>query len=40
VLNSTIINFKVENNTYVLLPEVKALPLNISEESGELTGNP
>jgi hypothetical protein len=34
------INHKYENNLYILLPEVKALTLNYSEEPGELTGNP
>jgi hypothetical protein len=32
-------NCKVENDIYVLLPEVKALTLINSEEPGELTGN-
>lgn len=32
--------YNIIENVYVLLPEVKALTLNNSEESGELTGNP
>jgi hypothetical protein len=34
------IQYNIEDNLYILLPEVKALTLNNSEESGELTGNP
>jgi hypothetical protein len=34
------VTYNIENEVYVLLPEVKALILNNSEESGELTGNP
>jgi hypothetical protein len=34
------ITYNIEDNLYVLLPEVKNLPLTISEEPGELTGNP
>lgn len=33
------INYAIEDNIYVLLPEVKALTLH-AEEPGELTGNP
>jgi hypothetical protein len=34
------ITYNIIENVYVLLPEVKTLTLNISEEPGELTGNP
>jgi hypothetical protein len=34
------ITYNIIENVYVLLPEVKVLPLIISEEPGELTGNP
>jgi hypothetical protein len=34
------INHTIENKLYILLPEVRVLTLNNSEESGELTGNP
>jgi hypothetical protein len=34
------INYNIEENVYMLLPEVKTLALNNSEKPGELTGNP
>ena len=32
--------YEKQDNIYILLPEVKTLTVNISQESGELTGNP